>query len=208
MTLRRAADALHITSEKLLLVEGLDDQRFFNAFARYLQIPNIQTETYGGRYNLRNILGLLVRNPQFGGVTALGIARDADSNRQSAFESVVSQLQRVGLPTPTAPMLPVADAGRSVSVLIIPPDSDAGALEDLCLSALMEDNPLLICADQYLECAATAGIESRQRAKSRLHAYLAAGKEPGRRLGEAADAGVWDWSSPAFGQVAGFLCNL
>ena len=208
MTSRRAIDTPQITAEKLLLVEGLDDRRFFSVFARYLRIVDVQVELYGGKDNLGNFLALLSRNPQFAGVTTLGIVRDADRSRQSAFDSVAGSLRRAGLPTPSELMRPATENGLSVSVLIIPPDADNGELEDLCLSTLGDNDPVLPCVDQYLDCAANAGVALPERSKSRLHAYLAAAGEPGRRLGEAADAGVWDWSSPAFDQVADFLRNL
>ena len=48
-------------------------------------------------------------------------------------------------------------------------------------------------------------------AKTKVHTYLAVGidgKDPGLRLGEAAEAGVWDWNSPAFAQITDFLSKL
>ena len=208
MTMPPSQRIVRINAPKLLLVEGQDDRRFFGAFIRRLSIDDIRVETYGGTANFGNFLALLVANPQFDVVTSIGIARDADRSRQSAFDSVAGSLRQTNLPVPDGAMRPVTANGIRVSILIIPPGSETGELEDLCLAALGNDDRVLECADQYLDCVTDAGIELPERMKSRLHAYLAAGNEPGRRLGEAADAGIWDWASPAFAQVADFLRGL
>ena len=208
MTTTPSQRIVRINAPKLLLVEGQDDRRFFSAFIRHLSISDMQVEVYGGTANFGNFLALLVANPQFDNVTSLGIVRDADSSRQSAFDSVAGSLRRANLPVPGGAMRPAVAHGIRVSALIIPPGSETGELENLCLSALGNDDPVLDCADRYLDCVTDAGIRLPDRTKSRLHAYLAAGNEPGRRLGEAADAGVWNWTSPAFAQVADFLRSL
>ena len=63
-------------------------------------------------------------------------------------------------------------------------------------------------------------ISANHIAKARLHSYLSIGpvhttvegnitrRRPALRLGEAAEAGVWDWSSAAFQQVRDFLIGL
>ena len=199
---------IETAKQKLLAVEGQDDRRFFGAFLKSLQISDVQVQGYGGTPNFRNFLTQLVASAQFNDIDVLGVVRDADRSRQSAFDSIVGALRHAGLPAPPEPIYPVTENGLTVSVLIIPPDSHHGELEDLCLSALSDDNRALACVDRYLDCVTDAGVELPERAKSRLHAYLAAGNQPGRRLGEAADAGIWDWSSPAFDQVTNFLRSL
>lgn len=208
MTMPPSPSPIDTTMQKLLVVEGEDDRRFFGAFLKHLQITDMRVQRYGGTPNFRNFLTQLVASAQFNDIDVLGIVRDSDRSRQSAFASIISSLQHVGLPVPPEPVYPVTENGLTISVLIIPPDSHDGALEDLCLSALGDNDRTLVCVDQYLDCAANSGTVLPKRSKSRLHAYLAAGNEPGRRLGEAADAGIWDWSSPEFAQVADFLRSL
>lgn len=208
-------------SIKLLLVEGRDDLRFFNAMRRYLGINNIEIDSYNGKPNLGNELADWVRNPAFQQFSGLGIVRDADNNSGSAFDSVISSLQRAGLPIPAAPLAPAERDGLRVSVLILPPDGGRGELEDVCLSSIA-GSPDLQCVDRYFDCLANTAplINLNRIAKARLHAYLAAGpvraagsaanarRRPGLRLGEAADAGVWNWDSPAFRPIRDFLFNL
>lgn len=78
------------------------------------------------------------------------------------------------------------------------------------------------CVESYFDCLSNVepSIASNHLAKARLHSYLAIGpirttqdgnivrRRPALRLGEAAEAGVWDWSSLVFEKIADFLRNL
>jgi hypothetical protein len=121
---------------KLLLVEGNDDARFFRAISQYLGITDIEVSSYNGKSNLGNDLSERIRSPEFQALSSLGIVRDADESSQSAFDSVVSSLQRAKLPTPDAPINPTERDGLRLSVLILPPDDDQGELENVCLGSI------------------------------------------------------------------------
>ena len=212
-------------SMKLLLVEGNDDKRFFESLTRHLGETGITVEIYGGKPNLGNRLVNLAGRLNALVNPSVGIVRDADGSSASAFDSVIGSLQRAGLPTPDAPITPVEQDDLQISVLILPPEDDTGELEDVCLSSI-EGTPDLECVESYLACISNAGppIADNRIAKAKIHAYLAGGplpqfstgdpnestgrRQPGLRLGEAADRRVWDWTSPAFAPLISFLRNL
>ena len=218
MTLSQQDDAI---ATKLLLVEGNDDFRFFRAMSRHLGITDVTVSSYNGKPNLGNDLSDRVRSPGFQAVSSLGIVRDADDSSRSAFDSVAGSLRRARLPTPDAPITPIERDGLRISVLILPPDYEQGELENVCLESI-EGSQEMQCVENYLICqnSLEPGITSNQIAKARLHSYLAAGpiyaiedrqlgrRRPALRLGEAADAGVWDWESPVFAKIASFLRSL
>lgn len=211
--------------QKLLLVEGSDDRRLFGALANHLGIDGIAIESYNGKPNLGNDLADRVRSPNFRLYSSIGIVRDADDDAQSAFDSVIGSLRRAYLPTPSVPISSVTQRNLRIAVLIIPPSEGRGELEDMCLRSI-EDTEEHACVDAYINCLETLGtpISTNRRAKAKVHAYLAAGPEPrffagapdessgrrnpGLRVGEAAEARVWNWTSPAFTQVAEFLRRL
>ncbi len=188
---------------KLLLVEGEDDRRVFNALVQYLSIKDMVIDSYNGKHNLGNDLSERTRSSNFHIFSSLGIIRDADASASSAFSSVTDSLLKANLPVPPLPMQAAGVYGIRVSVLIIPPSSDQGELEDLCLSSL-EGRPAMECVDTYLGCISESGppVAQVRLAKAKLHTYLAAGpvlftqtnperrRRPGLRIGEAADAGV------------------
>lgn len=210
---------------KLLLVEGNDDKRFFEALTRHLGETGITVEIYGGKVNLGNRLVNLAGRLNTLVDPSIGIVRDADESAASAFDSVIGSLRRAGLPTPNEPATPTEGDGLRVSVLILPPNESTGELEDVCLGSI-EGTPDLECVESYLACIRNAGppIADNRRAKAKIHAYLAGGplpqfftgashestgrRQPGLRLGEAADSRVWNWSSPAFAPLIGFVRNL
>ena len=206
---------------KLLLVEGPDDRRFFGAMCEHFGIADIAVSSYNGKPNLGNDLSERVRSPEFQTVSSLGIVRDADESSQSAFDSVTGSLRRANLPTPGGPGIPLVQDGLRVAVLILPPGAEQGELENLCLSSI-EGTPDLQCVGSYFDCLSKVepSISANHIAKARLHSYLAIGpvhtthegvitrRRPGLRLGEAAEAGVWDWSAGDFQQVKDFLHSL
>ena len=209
------------TPMKILLVEGNDDKRFFEAFMRHLGETAVSVEIYGGKENLGNRLVNLSGRLNSFASASVGIVRDADDSAQSAFDSVVGSLRRVNLPTPDASAMPTERDGLRVSVLILPPGDNEGELEDVCLRAVAGSQDME-CVEGYIGCLNNAGppVAANRIAKARLHSYLAAGpvyatqegeparRRPALRLGEAAEAGVWDWTSPAFERLAEFLRNL
>ena len=74
-------------------------------------------------------------------------------------------------------------------------------LEDVCLESIKSD-PVMECIDQFIECVKASersGLSQRLRPKRGFHAYLASQDRPDLRLGEAAESGIWNFDSDAFG---------
>ena len=215
-----------VENESLLLVEGIDDARFFSAFLRNaLNKTDVQVVQVGSKDNFRPFIrNTLIRAEGFRDLRRLGIVRDADTNAQSALQSLKGALNYSGLPAPTGPW-EVADGDEvRVSVAILPDGSEPGDLEALCLRSL-QNQALTQCVDTFIDCVANQGpsIADNKLAKAKVAAYLAPGpvrlfeppgsigpprRDPGLHVGEAAEAGIWDWSSPAFEQIAEFLRKL
>jgi hypothetical protein len=98
-----------------------------------------------------------------------------------------------------------------VTKLILPGPSQTGALEHLCLQSVA-GQPLETCIEEFMTCAAGATGYSHttttNKAKARIHAWLAVQQDPALRLGHAATKGLFNWSSPAFDQLRTFLQRL
>jgi hypothetical protein len=198
---------IQITSPCVLVVEGEEDKRFFEALLRYLQLE-AQVIPVGGKTQLRYGLKALVQSPRFYTVARLGVSRDADSAPRAAFQSVCDALRTLGLPFPADP-LHVVEGCPQVGVLILPGPDTPGTLEDLCLEAVAQD-PAMDCVERYFQCLRQQAIPvaDSKISKAKVHAFLASKPEPGRRLGEAAQAGYWPFDNKAFEQVKDFLKRL
>ena len=197
-----------VEGQVILLVEGTDDARFFDAFLRHLNISQVQIVSVNGADNFAPFLkNTLITAPGYPKLRQLALARDADDNARAAFQSIGSALAGAGLPVPAAPFQTSAMGQLSVSVAILPDGETPGNLEDLCLRSV-NDRLALECVEQYLACRNMGSVPGGRLSEARLHSYLAVSDEPGLRLGEAADAGVWDWGSPALQPLGVFLSQL
>ena len=202
-----------VERDSLLLVEGIEDARFFAAFLRWLGQTDIQVAQVGGKPKFRPFLINTLKNAEnLSHLRRLGIVRDADTSASSALQSLRNALATAQLPAPLQAWEVAQANGLAVSLAILPDGTSPGDLEDLCMRSI-EKSPEIACVDEYVECRvrASAQIVSNKQVKTKVHTFLAVGidgNDPGLRLGEAAEAGVWDWDSPAFEGVADFLRNL
>ena len=194
-----------ISEPNLLLVEGDDDRRFFRALAQHLGLAEIAIRTMGGTGNLGDRVEAISAEPGFKDtVRTFGVVRDADENPAGAFQSVCDALRAADLPVPKRCGEPCGRAPR-VSVMILPSQSETGSLEDVLLASVRDDLAAP-CIDGYFDCLKEKGLPApRQESKARVTAFLASRERAHRLLGEAADAGVWPWGSPAFTPLKEFL---
>ena len=208
---RKASDSLEqqpISRNRLLLVEGENERRFFAALLRCLDLSDgVQVLNYGGKPKLRPLLATLYLAPGYSDLEALGVTRDADDSFNSTFQSIRDSLDNANLNVPVKPNA-LTEGKPSVSVFVLPDCSNPGMLETLCLSAVQDDQAMP-CVEQYLQCLEeTANLPSRNPDKARAHAFLASRARPELRVGEAAQAGHWNLDSPVFDPLKNFLLAL
>ncbi len=202
-----------VKNDVLLLVEGIDDARFCNAILRRLGRTNVQIAFVGSKDNFRPFFNsLLPKSKGFSRLRRLGVIRDADRNATDTLRSLRDALTAAKLPAPPRAWETEHSDQLSVTLAILPDESSPGNLEDLCLRSI-GNSPESTCVDEYVKCRENVGtpIANNRLAKSKVYAYLAVGKDgakPGLRLGEAAEAGVWDWGAPEFRSIIDFLQNL
>jgi hypothetical protein len=200
--------AFEIQKARLLIVEGRDDEEFFDALVNRLGRQDIQVAGIGGKTKLRARLKALVKDPAFEGVQVLAIVRDADADPKSAFESVKDALKAAGLPSPRRAMS-VAKGHPKTGVMILPSIDKKGELENLCLEAVIND-PAMDCTEDFFDCLQKKGGARRKKdvAKAKVRVFLAAQEDPTLPLGLAAKKGYWPLDHPAFGRVKRFLQSL
>jgi len=196
-----------ILKDNLVLVEGHDEELFFEALLRHMDINVVQILPIAGKDNLRERLKMLVASPRFSEVVSLGIVRDADTNPGGAFQSVCGALEIVNLPVPEFPLLPTG-RGPQVTVMILPDGNTPGMLEDVCLRTIGED-PAMFCVEEFFKCLQERNVSMpRNNSKARVQVFLGSRLEAGKRLGEAAQAGYWPWDHIAVEQIKNFLMRF
>jgi len=193
-----------ILKEKLLIVEGKDEENFFNEFINIMSLNDIQIHSLEGTGSFRAKLGAVVDTNGFDNVKVLGIERDADEDPQATFISICDALREYGLPVPTECISPV-NASRKVSVMVIPTQSDKGMLEDICLKSIENDHSFK-CTENYFNCLIKSGIDiNPDLSKRKVQAFLCSKPELVSCLGLAAKKGYWPFDDRAFDNIRKFL---
>ena len=202
--------SLRILSDRLLLVEGRDEINLFSALMKHCldAEPEIQVIDAGGKDKFsRNLKAIQTAARARPTLRAIGVVRDADDDARGAFRSICDNLRNAGY-MPPRNHGEFSEAVPSVGVFIVPDGSASGAVETLCRRS-REGDDVAKCAEAYMGCLAEhEAMYSTNVDKSFAHAYLAAMRDPLARVGEGALQGVWDFGSPAFSELAGFLRDL
>lgn len=201
-------ERIQIHHSNVLVVEGYDDEFFFEALFKEMGLNNVQIYNIKGKNNLKDRLTALSKTSGFETVINLGIVRDADNNPKAAFQSICSAIKSAGLHVPKSPLIP---AGKKPKVIvhILPDAKRSGMLEDVCLETVRAD-PAMICVEQYFQCLKKQKkiIPRNKISKAKVQVFLASKKEPGKRLGEAAKAGYWLWGSESLNETRNFLKKI
>ena len=132
---------IRIESNKLLIIEGKDEEFFFKALLKHENIDNFQIIGAGGKDRFPQQLRIVVNLQNFSEVVdTLGFVRDAEQNKaNSAFSSICDQLRRNNLPVPTSINEVIEEEGRRIGIFIMPNNSDEGMLEDLCIESIKKN---------------------------------------------------------------------
>lgn len=198
-----------ITQRRLLIVEGDDDAGVFRSLLGWLGLAGVQVIAIRGASKFKTAIAAAASYP----LATLGLVRDADDSRQSAFRSLQSALRNAGLPVPrTVEVFTAAKAGwPRVGALILPPTpvGTNRALEDMLFESIRSPHVEAEVA-AYVTFFEEQGLELRELdlTKARIHAYLAAQQAPGLTIAEAAERGLWNYEHPVFGPVLAFLRGL
>lgn len=202
-----------ITQSKLLIVEGRDEENFFEGGFAYLGVTGVQVLAVGGKTQLTANLKTLKLDPNFVSLDCIGIVRDADvtpagssvSASSSAFTSVCSSLSAPGVQLPVPPSHGQFAAGPPrVGIFIMPDGKLDGMLETLCAQSL-SGRPEFACVTDYFACLQAHGRVPGNMPKALAYAWLASCVDSGKRVGEAALASYWPFNDLAFAEIWAFV---
>lgn len=193
-----------IRRSKLLLVEGSTPLNFFEALLQHLGISDeIEISDFRGVTDLKSAVAAHADSSEFKSlVKSVAVVRDAEDDRDAAYDSVRHALDSAGLSA--------ANPDVRTSIYILPDDQNAGMIETLCVDAIRAD-PVFSCIEEFFDCAEQQGAilpEGIQRAKNLAQAYLSTRKETQMFPGIAAYRGYWPWDNEAFVELKQFLQSL
>ena len=200
---------LQVEKNRVLLVEGVEDQRFLSALLRLGR--DVQIVPTGGKDRLRVVLDLVVGQARkLDGLLALGVVRDADDSADRAFASVADALRSRSLRPPDRHGEYSEGSGPAVGVFIAPDGMSPGSMETLLVRSV-EDEAEARCTEEYLDCvtaAREAPWNAAKRDKAFAYSYLAVSLDPEERHSVGAAQGIWKRESPAFADLIQFVKHL
>ncbi|MGB0561348.1 MAG: DUF3226 domain-containing protein [Spirulinaceae cyanobacterium] len=178
--------------DRVLLVEGTDDQQVIYQFCNYHEIDNRTLFTVDPKQGIDNLLADLSIRPKTE-IKVLAAIVDADVNLQSRWDSVGTALAKCGYSLPSLPnpngtiLVPPRPNRPRLGIWLMPDNQTDGILEDFLLRLTQTEDSLLNHAESAVneipEAERLFGEE--KRSKAILHTWLAWQKEPGTPLGLA-----------------------
>ncbi|MBA7611904.1 hypothetical protein ES703_19135 [subsurface metagenome] len=200
-----------ITYKKIIAVEGPDDDNFFDALLRHMNITDFDIRFVGGKDEFKNKLPALKNVSGFFNVdgspfvTHLAIIRD--ENGDNAFASVTNILKKEQFTPPKKHGL-FSNGNPKIGIFIMPGTTVKGTmLEDLCLKTV-EGYPAMKCVNEFVSCASALETKPKNLSKAKAQTFLAAQPEIANSVGVGAQKSYWDFESPALEELKQFLSNL
>lgn len=157
---------------------------------------------FRGLGKLRPFLHWLKQEPNFPGVTALGVMLDADNDYAGRVASVTAQLQyanilAVGVASPVANI--VMSNGRRIAVFVSPGVDQLGAIESIVINEIRQKQEWN-CIDRLSNCVAEqSGDTPDPKSIAQIYVSLMSPRLCG--VGRAFEAGVLDVFDPAYAPV-------
>ncbi len=200
-----------IIYKKIIAVEGPDDDNFFDALLRRMNIKDYDIRFVGGKDEFKNKLPALKNVSGFFDangsplVTHLVIIRD--ENGDNAFESVTNILKKEGFTPPKKHGL-FSNGNPKIGIFIMPGTTVKGTmLEDLCLKTV-EKNPEMKCVNEFASCVSAMEPKPKNMSKAKAQTFLAAQPEIANSVGVGAQKGYWNFESTVLEELKQFLNNL
>ena len=209
------ADHSPATQDRILLVEGVEDARFYECILTHCQVSNdVEIRFTQGRTNLAIASSaILAVSPR---VRVLATIQDARDSAAGTLATIQNALGTAGLPVPVRSGAISPATGSVTTAALVVPEDEPGGLESVCWTSIQDQLvPALVqrfLTDLLDHDPAQASVTVEAQAKHLIGTVLAAGVrggpfpvKPGLRLGEAAEAHFWNFEHPAFSFLLQFV---
>jgi hypothetical protein len=196
----------HFTQERLVLVEGSDDQAVIAALVEHEGLEGFQIHNMGGKSGWTTRLQAIVVDEGFkDNVRALGLMRDADNDAAACWQSCKAALEAADLVAP-AQAGEVAPGDPATCVAIVPSAAGLGAIEEVCLASFPADR--MTCVGSYFGCLDGDEEPAQRPSKALVQVYLASLDPLARSLTIAARKRQLNVAHEAFDSLRSFLFGL
>jgi hypothetical protein len=217
-------------SERLLLVEGMADKRFFEAVCKLQGLDtNVQVAPpmeVGGHYNSKegvfNHLSVLIKQLGDGRLKRLGLVVDADYKAEYGlgFERTVDRVTEIVTPfgfglarnvgKPQGGLVfQHSDGLADLGLWVMPDNQKEGMLEDWIKDCIIQAEQLLFQhATKVIESLAQPKFKSIHRSKAEVATWLAWQETPGHGLYYALKEQLLDPNNTLFLGLTSWLAHM
>lgn len=195
-----------ITSNRLILVEGIDDYEFLQRLIRFNGGDDIGFIILEGKTNLKRTLEALSKRRDYSIVDSIAIVLDADRSRSNSIQFINRALLAGDFNPPPNVGWDMTQ-NPNIGYFLFPDNNFNGEIEDLFLATISSE-PVLNCVNEYYNCVNALALKQKKPSKAKVQVYLASKLEPTRGLDKAAQDGHWDYTSNALDDIRTFLKPL
>jgi hypothetical protein len=202
-----------MTTKKILLVEGTDDEHVVKHLCNHHGLPHIdEIAKMGGIEKLIESFPVRLKESD---LEAIGVLVDADTNIQTRWDSLRDRLLAAGYPV--VPPMPAAQGAivvppadtllPRVGIWLMPNNKTNGILEDFLRFLVPTPDPVLEHAQQSLNTIPDGHrlFTVNDEPKALIHTWLAWQQDPGRPFGTAITARYLDAGVPEAVAFANWL---
>ena len=200
-----------LPSKRVLLVEGVDDKhvvKHLREHPNHPGVPQFEISSKEGYSNLEAAISPEIKAP---GRVAVGVLADANDHPDRRWQAISERLRRANLEPPPAlePDGTIIEGTPRVGIWLMPDNISAGELEDFIERLVPPGDPVWPLAQAYINGITTADrkFSDGKVQRARIHAWLAARKEP-RKMGAAVGAGDLDVTVPLAATFTTWLREL
>ncbi|MCY3785541.1 MAG: hypothetical protein OXG47_02280 [bacterium] len=192
--------------ERVLLVEGVDDERMVCRLCERLDITEqFCIKKANGVEQLLKTISPELKVPDR---LALGILVDANDDPAARWQAIRGRLQGADInpPDDLEPNGTVVEGSPRVGIWMMPDNGSPGELEDFVREMIPKNDSLWTRAERYIDDipAGERRFKPNKTSRAKLYAWLATRKEP-KRMAQALEACDLDTSRPIAEDFAGWL---
>lgn len=199
---------IDFNKEKVILVEGGDDEQFFKKLLERLNISDIQIFKIGGKGKLRTEFINLPLIHGFSMVRRLVVIIDADNDFNGTKQSVINTINTIFQADPNPEIFSLSTP--SIAYFIMPNNQDRGMMETLCINSVAT-KPTMEIVDRFIidvDHDVRIIEKPRVKDKAKAQAYLSIMPEVAFGMSYGIVKNYWDLDFVGFRELIEFIISI
>lgn len=202
---------ISIKSQNLILVEGKDEENFFDCLLKELGINSIQIISASGKTKFPEELPKIKKLSNFKMLKKIAIVQDADGDFQSAIDSINGILRNNKLPATDHNKLNGKDIKTSLFIMPGVGFKKPFMLEELFIESV-KNTDAMNCVENFINCIEEKRgvIKENKLPKVKTQVFLSSlnSKKIPNSIGLAAKQGYIDFSNTVFDELKSFINKM